>query len=601
MPMYPEELIREICSANDIKDIISEYVSLKRSGQGYMGLCPFHNEKTPSFHVGRDKQLFHCFGCGASGNVITFIMRMENLDFLDAVKFLADKAGIALPEAGSDYSDEHHKKTKRILEMNKIAARFFYKNLTATEYKKTALAYLFERKISPATINKYGLGYAPPSYSSLLEHLKSQGYTEDEIIDASLATKKEARVYDKFRDRVMFPIINARGEIIGFGGRIMNSETKDGYKPPKYLNSGVTPVFDKGKNLFSLNLAKDSHEKSVILCEGYMDVISVYQAGIKNIVAALGTGMTQDQVKLLMRYFDTILLCYDSDEAGQKATLRAIDVANTQNARLKVIRLKGTKDPDEYIKKYGVASFQKAVADAVPATKYRLSVIKLGYDLTDDDNKVKYIQEATEALAQLSSAAEIDVYVNQLSSDTGISRDAIYAELAKAKKINKIREDAPQKPVIATSSDKTARTSAAAATSKVSEAEKRILNIIARSKKLANVVHKYITPASFSTSVYSRLADMIYNTWAQGDTPEVASLVNEFSNDIEMQNEAAAVFFNYEKYSSDDTATYELINSVILGKINDEIKLCRDPKRMRELILRKNELIQNPLTQKGTE
>ena len=388
LQIYPESLISEICASNDIIDYVSNYVTLKRSGKDYSGLCPFHNEKSPSFHVSREKQLFHCFGCGASGNLIQFVMRTENLDFTDALKLLADKAGIALPEDNSEYSDENHKKRVRILEMNRVAARFFYECLTQSFDGKKAQKYFFERKITPQTITAYGLGYAPPSYTKLLDFLKSKGYTEQEIIDASLAVKRESKVYDKFRDRVMFPIINTRGDVIGFGGRIMDTTVKDGYKPPKYLNSGETLVFNKGKNLFSLNMAKNPEKSSIILCVGYMDVISVNQAGIKNIVATLGTAVTPDQVKLLMRYASSIILCYDSDEAGQKATMRAIDIINEANGRARVMRLQGAKDPDEYIKKNGVSMFKKAMEEAVPGNQYKLSAIKLKYDLTDTDNKV---------------------------------------------------------------------------------------------------------------------------------------------------------------------------------------------------------------------
>lgn len=603
MPIYPEGLISEICAANDIIDYVSSYVSLKRSGRDYSGLCPFHNEKTPSFHVSREKQLFHCFGCGASGNIIQFVQRTENLDFTDALKLLADKAGIILPEGNSDYSDENHKKRQRILEMNKSAARFFYKCLTTTEEGKAALAYFFERKISPKTITSYGLGYAPPSYSKLMDHLKEEGYSEDEIIEASLAVKRDSRTYDKFRDRVMFPIINTRGDIIGFGGRIMNSVVKDGYKPPKYLNSGETAVFNKGKNLFSLNFAKNSGESSVILCEGYMDVISVNQAGIKNITATLGTAVTDDQVKLLKRYFNTILLCYDSDEAGQKATLRAIDIINAAGASARVIRLKGAKDPDEYITKYGLTSFKKAVKDAVPANKYKLSVIKLGYDITDTDNKIKYIQEATEALSALSSAVEIDAYIDIIAKETDISKDAVYAEFKKAKKINRIKEVKPQKTGLTTSTVSSAvqHTRVSVPTNKIAEAEKRILNIIVRNKKLCSFVKSELPARDYSSSVYCRLAEMIYKAWSEGNTPEISVLVNEFSSDVDMQNEAASVFYNDEIYSEEDAAIEELLNSVILGKISAELKSCRDPQRMMQLIARKNELTENPLTQKGLE
>ena len=592
LQIYPESLISEICAANDIIDYVSGYVSLKRSGKDYSGLCPFHNEKSPSFHVSRDKQLFHCFGCGASGNLIQFVMRTENLDFTDALKLLADKAGIALPENNSEYNDENHKKRLRILEMNRTAARFFYDCLVNTTEGKQAQKYFYERKITPQTITSYGLGYAPTGYNNLLEHLKSNGYSEEEIIDASLAVKRESKVYDKFRDRVMFPIINTRGDVIGFGGRIMDTTVKDGYKPPKYLNSGETLVFNKGKNLFSLNKAKNSDTSSIILCEGYMDVISVHQAGITNIVATLGTAVTPEQVKLLMRYTQSIILCYDSDEAGQKATIRAIDIINATNGRAKVMRLPGAKDPDEYIKKNGVALFKKAVSEAIPGNQYKLSAIKIKYDLTDTDNKVKYIQEATDALSALSSAVEIDAYIDKISAESNISKEAVYAEFKKISKTKRMKET-KEKAKVPTRFASTQHTPVKMSANKITEAEKRILSIIARDKKLAMKVKSELAPEEYSSSVYTKLAEAIYKSWESGKSPEVSVLVNIFSNDVDMQNEAASVFYNNEVYSADSAAISELLNSALLGKINAELSSCTDPLKMQQLITKRNEIIEN--------
>ncbi len=593
LPKYSDSLISEICAANDIIDLVSSYVELKRSGRDYSGLCPFHNEKSPSFHVSREKQLFHCFGCGASGNIIQFVMRTENLDFVDALKILADRAGIALPEDDNTYSDEEHNKRLRIYEMNKEAARFFYTSLTASEEGKTALRYFFERKITPKTITTYGLGFAPPSYDKLLNHLKSKGFTEDEIIDASLAVKRESRVYDKFRDRVMFPIINTRGDIIGFGGRIMDSTIKDGYKPPKYLNSGETAVFNKGRNLFSLNLAKNSGQASVILCEGYMDVISVYQAGITNIVATLGTAVTEEQVRLLMRYSEEILLCYDSDEAGQKATLRAIDIITSAGARAKVIKLKNAKDPDEYIKTNGIAMFKTAISQAVPAMKYKLSLLKLKYDLSDTDNKVSYIREAMDALSSLSNAVEIDAYIDTLAKEADISKDAVYAEYKKNTRKTAAKKDFEKKQSFIKSAGTVSsqHTPVKTIRNPVTEAEKRLLSIMARDKKAASDVRAELEPKDFSSDVYTTLAEMIYAGWDAGHTPEVSVLVNAFSNDIDRQNEAASVFYNHEIYSADSAAVRELLDSIILGKINNEINSGTvSLERINELIKKKTEI-----------
>ena len=339
MPYYPDEIVNEIFAENDIVDYVSRYVRLKKSGRDYSGLCPFHKEKSPSFHVSSEKQLFHCFGCGASGNLVQFVMRTEGLDFVESLKLLAEKAGIQLPEDGNYSSSESHSMKKKIYEMNKLSARFFYENLTKHPEGKIALSYFHERKISKQTIISFGLGFARDSHTALHDYLLTCGYTDKEMLEAGLVVVRDEKIYDKFRNRVMFPIIDLRGNIIGFGGRIMGSaETPSGFKLPKYLNTAETPVFNKGKNLFSLNLAKKSSPVSIILVEGYMDVISVYQAGITNVVATLGTALTENQAKLLMKYCHEILICYDSDEAGQKATIRAIEIINSVNGRSKVFK-----------------------------------------------------------------------------------------------------------------------------------------------------------------------------------------------------------------------------------------------------------------------
>ena len=346
-----EDIISEICSNNDIIDYVSKFVQLKKTGRDYIGLCPFHNEKTPSFHVSGEKQLFHCFGCGASGNLVQFVMRTENLDFVETIKLLADRAGIVIPENGENMSNETHERKKRILDMNKLSARFFYDTLKNPEKGTEAREYFNKRRLSGKIINIYGLGYADSDKTSLINFLKTKNYTEKQILEAGLAVEREGKIVDKFRNRVMFPIIDVRGNIIGFGGRTMlDVKEINGYKIPKYLNSSETAAFDKGRNLFSLNLAKNAKSDKLILCEGYMDVISVYQAGVHNIVATLGTAITENQAKLMLRYANEILICYDMDEAGQKAALRAIDIINSVNGKSRVIHLNGAKDPDEYIK-----------------------------------------------------------------------------------------------------------------------------------------------------------------------------------------------------------------------------------------------------------
>ena len=505
MPQFlSDDLISEICSENDIIDYVSKYVRLKKSGRDYTGLCPFHSEKTPSFHVSREKQLFHCFGCGASGNLVQFVMRTENLDFVEAVKLLADRAGIIIPENNSNINSAEHDRKKRILEMNKIAARFFFDTLKNEERGRIAREYFARRHISWKTVTIYGLGYAPDEREALFNHLKSMGYTPEQIVDASLAVNRDGRIYDKFRARVMFPIIDVRGNVIGFGGRIMRDGEINGFKLPKYLNSSETAAFDKGRNLFSLNLAKNAKTDELILCEGYMDVISVYQAGIKNIVATLGTAITENQAKLMLRYAREILICYDSDEAGVKAALRAIDIISSAGGKSRVIRLKNAKDPDEYINKNGVEGFKAAIAGAVPSTEFKISLIKGKYDTTETDGKVKFIDEVVNVFTTLTDAVEIDAYMSRVAEETDINKEAILSKYKEKTAKNRYKtlptkREFKRQELAKTGGEKPR----AAASTTLIEAEKRLLGLISTGKKLYKLTAAQLSPEDFSTDVYS--------------------------------------------------------------------------------------------------
>ncbi len=338
--LYSEELISEVIGANDIVDVIGMYTALKKSGRGFVGLCPFHSEKTPSFHVSPDKQLYHCFGCGEGGTVLTFVMKAENLDFVEGLKFLADRARIALPEPeANENADRLFKKKQRLISANTYAAKFFYHCLAASPEGAQARAYLKERAIAPKTAASFGLGFAPPGRNALINHLKSMGYSESELVDFGLATVRDNQFVDKFRNRVMFPIIDVRGNVIGFGGRVMDDSK------PKYLNSPETAAFNKRLNLFALNFAKNKKSDALILVEGYMDVISLHQVGINNAVATLGTALTEEQARLIARYAKDVVLCYDTDEAGVKATMRAIEIFSKTDVRVKVLSLSGAKTP----------------------------------------------------------------------------------------------------------------------------------------------------------------------------------------------------------------------------------------------------------------
>ncbi len=585
MPRYSDELVNEIFSQNDIVDYVSQYVKLRKNGRDYTGLCPFHKEKSPSFHVNQDKQLFHCFGCGVGGNLVQFVMRSEGLDFVEALKLMADRAGIILPEDDNIVDDKLYQKKKRIYSMNKTAARFYYETLTREDAGKTGLEYFLERKILKSTITKYGLGYAPDSFDYLKKYMNKLGFSDDELLEAGLCVIKNDKVYDKFRGRVMFPIIDLRGNVIAFGGRIVNAEEKDGYKPPKYLNSAETPVFNKGKNLFSLNLAKKADSKQCILCEGYMDVISVYQAGVENIVATLGTALTENQARLLMKYTGEILLCYDSDEAGQNATKRAISIINSVGGKCRVMRLKGAKDPDEYIKNNGIELFKKAIIDALPSTEYLLRLLKSKYDLDNPDGKIMFVEDAANVLSEIGNAIEVDAYIKKIADETEISKDAIYAELKKTKH-NQKSGNSPIKTIqtaqkIGKSNEST----------KAVEAERRLLGLVIDSKNVYRRVKDKIYPSEYSTETLRKLAEIVYSCHEEGKEIEPALIINNFSG--EDADFVSQIFCNLEKYDDEEITVMQLINNIKLDKLDIELEKAQnenDIVRIRELLNLRYEL-----------
>ncbi|MBQ8027471.1 MAG: DNA primase [Clostridia bacterium] len=424
-----EDFLRELREKNEISEVISPYVNLRRRGSTMNGLCPFHNEKTPSFTVYLETQSFYCFGCGAGGDVVTFIRRIENLGYIDAVKSLAQRAGMALPEDGFD--DVISKRRRRILEANREAARFFHSSLMSQK-GRTCLDYYLGRGYSMSTIRRFGMGYAPDDWRALYNHLHSLGYTPSELVDANLVRKSEkngkVNYYDNFRNRAMIPIIDVRGNVVAFGGRVLDDSK------PKYINTSDTLVYKKGSGVFALNLAKDSGERSLIITEGYMDTIALHQAGFKNTIACLGTALPDEQVNLISRYADEVLLAYDSDEAGQKAVKRAIEAFSKTGVKVRVLALSGGKDPDEIIKKYGPERFRNIVDGAANDIEYRLQRIRSGYNTMTDDGKVGFMREAVSVLAAISSEIERDVYISRLSSELEISKEAIVAQVKSVRK-----------------------------------------------------------------------------------------------------------------------------------------------------------------------
>lgn len=419
-----KDIIEEIKSRCDIANIISSYINIKPSGTNYKGLCPFHGEKTPSFYINTSKQIYKCFGCGEGGDVINFVMRIENLDFMDAVKLLADRCGIEINTQVDESTKERIEKSKKFQDIHVEAARFYFSNLIKT--KNPGYEYLRKRGLDDKIIKKFGLGYSLDSWNSLMNYLISIGYKNEDLIECGLFGYKSEtkKIYDKFRNRVMFPIFDYRGNVIGFGGRVLDDSL------PKYLNSPDTLIFNKRQNLYGLNFArKEIKDRSIILVEGYMDLISLYQYGIKNVVATLGTALTDGQGSLIKRYADTAIISYDSDEAGIKATLRAIEILNKLDINVKVLNLKECKDPDEFIRKYGVLEFEKEIKNSTHYIKYKIDNLKRNFNIQNDEERVKFTKESSKIIKEIKSPVEADYYIKYLSEQSKISIESIKKEV----------------------------------------------------------------------------------------------------------------------------------------------------------------------------
>lgn len=440
---FPPAFLDELTARNPIEDVVGQYVNLKRSGSNLFGLCPFHGEKTASFSVAPDKGIYYCFGCHKGGNVINFEMEIEGLSYPDAVRALAKRVGMEVPE--DEQYQSRYRQQERLWALHKEAARFYHSQLYAP-IGANALQYAAGRGMPKSILTKFGIGYAPDSWTSLVDWLRGKGYTDQELRDSGLVTvsRKNGNLFDRFRDRLMFPIIDVRGNVIGFGGRIMNNQDKSA---AKYLNSPETLIFNKRKNLFALNLAKKSKLGYLILVEGYMDAIALHQFGFDCAVASLGTALTEDGANLLARYTEQVVLIYDGDEAGQNATQRAIPILEKAGLQVKVLKMRDAKDPDEFLKKFGADRFKLLLEESSNRVEYQLNAILKKYDLRDDDQKVKYLQESAELISSLSSSVQREVYGNRVAEAAGISMEAMKLEVGRAFKRRTYQEKKKQEKI----------------------------------------------------------------------------------------------------------------------------------------------------------
>lgn len=524
---YPEELVEEIRQKNDIVDIVSGYVRLQKKGSNYFGLCPFHNEKSPSFSVSPNKQMYYCFGCGAGGNVFTFIMEYENFTFGEAIKHLADRAGITLPEL--EYSEEAKQKESRrarLLEVNKEAAKYYFYQLR-TEQGSAGHRYLQARKLSEETIKQFGLGFSLKYSDDLIQYLKKKGYAEDIIREAGLANVDEQHgMYDKFWNRVMFPIQDINHRVIGFGGRVM------GEGKPKYLNSPETPIFDKSRNLYGLNFARTSRKNHIILCEGYMDVIAMHQAGFVQAVASLGTAFTSGQANLLRRYTEEVLLTYDSDEAGVKAALRAMPILKEAGLTGKVINMQPYKDPDEFIKNMGAEAFQKRIEQAENSFFFEIRMLERDYNLKDPESKTKFYKEIAKKLCDFQEEIERDNYIEAIADKYHIGienlKKSVIEYAARTGLASQVTR--PKSGIQSKSTPQDA----------VKRTQRLLLTWLVEEPSLYQLIQKYISPEDFTAELYKKVATKLFEELEQKKL-NPAAIISMFT-DEEEQREVACLF-----------------------------------------------------------
>ena len=514
----PEDVINEIKYRNDIETVISQYVTLKRRGKNLVGLCPFHGEKTPSFTVYPETSSFYCFGCGVGGDVFTFTGLIENLDYIESIKHLAEKSGVTLPDSG--YDDSMLRLKNRIYDINKETGRFFHSHLL-TDEGKWARDYLLGRGLSVSTIKHFGLGAAPDSWDALINHLKSKGYTIEEMLAANVIGKSNrGSYYDRFRRRVMFPIINIRGNVVGFSGRAMPGEDKQG---GKYVNTSDTPVYKKSNNLFGMNFAKNHCAESIILVEGNMDVISLHQAGFKNAVAPLGTAFTEEQANLLARYTKEVLLTMDADEAGQKAIKRASEILEKTGLKTRVISIPDGKDPDEFIKKNGPDRFRALIEGAVSDIEYKLLMAAKDIDLDADDGKLKYLSAAAEIIAEQSDIMTRDIYIGRLSDKYGVSRTALETKVKELRKrYVRVREKKEIDGIMNPRFTKNDVNPEKRLSVRGTNAEETLIAVLMQHPDFYKIAEEKLPPDKMITSLNRRIYETILSTLREGRALDIS-------------------------------------------------------------------------------
>ena len=582
---YPDDVIEEVRARNDIVDVISQYVTLKKKGANYFGLCPFHNEKSPSFSVSPGKQMYYCFGCGAGGNVITFIMEYENYSFGEALKYLADRAGITLPEAEDSKEARAQRDLKNtLLEINRLAANYFYYQLKQPQ-GRPGYEYLKNRRLTDETITHFGLGFANKTPDDLYRYMRSKGYDDSILKETGLFFIEERGARDKFWNRVMFPILDVNNRVIGFGGRVMG----DG--EPKYLNSPETKLFDKSRNLFGLNFARKSREKYLLICEGYMDVISLHQAGFTNAVASLGTAFTAQHALLLKRYTDQAVLTYDSDGAGIRAALRAIPILKEAGISAKVLNMKPYKDPDEFIKNLGREEFQKRIDEAVNSFLFEISVIRSEYNMQDPESKTGFYNAVAKKLLEFPEKLERDNYTEAVAREYMIPAEDLKRLVNSLGERGgfALRTPEQERPKKKKEKDDGVRKS-----------QRLLLTWLIEEPKLFETIRGIITPEDFTDELYKRAAGLVFDEYEKNGSIEPARVLNHFIEGDEQYREAAALFNARldESLSNEEQrkAFSETIKKIKRFSLEERSKKASDIRELQEIIRQKSELNNLQLT-----
>ena len=566
MVRYSEELIDEIRNSNDIVDIISQYVILKRSGRNFFGLCPFHKEKTPSFSVSPDKQIFHCFGCGAGGNVIHFISKIENVDFKESLEILADRAGIKLPTLENNVDSKRLELKEKVYEINKLVAMYYHETLYKPQ-AKPAQEYVKKRKLDNKALKEFCIGYAENA-NVLYKLLKEKGFTEEEILASDLVIKKGHNYVDRFKNRLIFPIQDIRNRFIAFGGRVLDNSL------PKYINSPENIVYSKARNLYGLNVAKNTKTRKLIIVEGYMDTVSLHQRGIDNVVASCGKALTEAQGRLLRKYAEKVIISYDSDSAGQAATLRGLEILNNLGCDIRILQMEGAKDPDEYVIKYGNGRFNDLVENAISLVEFKIKVLKKGLNIENTNDKIKFMNEIAKILGGVDNKIEQEIYIDKISSDYNISKEAIYAQINKNEYSNnkgaKILESSSiRKPTI--------KRQGKEINPELEKRENIIISLlIDGGEEVYNKIKDIINPNDFKSEANQKIMRRLYEEFEKGNS-NINSLVDMFADDEQVVNALTGIMADDYEIEDNKKALDDVINNY----------------QKEKLMARRNEIIQS--------